>query len=39
MIRTDAYGIVDLDENIVNIIYKNVNQKTNIRYGLNLAIC
>jgi hypothetical protein len=30
MIGTDAYGIVDLDENSVNVICENANQKTNI---------
>ena len=38
MIGTDAYGIVDLDENSVNVICENVNQKTNIGYELNLTM-
>jgi hypothetical protein len=38
MIGTDAYGIVDLDENSTSVICKNTKQKTSIGYKLNLAI-
>jgi hypothetical protein len=38
IIGTDAYGIVDLDENSVNVICENANQKTNIGYKLNLRM-
>jgi hypothetical protein len=38
IIGTDAYGIVDLDENDVNITCKNADQKTNIGYELNLRM-
>ena len=38
IIGTDAYGIVDLDENSVNVICENANQKTNIGYELNLTM-
>jgi hypothetical protein len=37
IIGTDAYGIIDLDENNVNIICKNDN-RTSIGYELNLAM-
>jgi hypothetical protein len=38
IVGADAYGIVDLDENNVNIICKNIDQKTIIEYEINFSV-
>jgi len=38
IVGADAYGIVDLDENNVNIICKNIDQKTIIKYEINFSV-
>ncbi|EEP61450.1 MULTISPECIES: hypothetical protein [Bacteria] len=38
IVGADAYGIVDLDENNVNIICKNIDQKTIIGYEINFSV-
>jgi hypothetical protein len=38
IIGSDAYGIVDLDKNSVNIVCKDINQGTVIGYEINFAV-
>jgi hypothetical protein len=38
IIGLDAYGIVDLDENSVNVVCKDIDQRTAIGYEINFAV-